>query len=350
MPLQQILDAWNAFFHEPISCAPLVLFRLLIGTLLLVNAVLLVPLIDDYYAVDGLWNRDAWLAYQRRSRLCLLHLLPPSTNAFRMLWLIHLIAVVGFVLGWQFRVCSVAVFVTLVSIHHRNGFILSSGDTLLRLFTFLMMFSDANAALAVDAMGSRKAGQAPIVLIGASPVFPAVAVSRQSADVADLRRAARQSDGYGDGFGEPSYGERATRVAFAKIDPWPMRLMQLLICIVYVRTVFWKLRGKMWWNGTAAWYPLWVDAYVRFRPPTWLLGRWSIRLATWGTLVSELALATLIWVKELRYPVLACGVVLHMMLDVVMNLQFFSWIMICGLTLFVFPEDSERVLVWIARA
>jgi len=327
MPLQQILDAWHTFFHEPISCAPLVLFRLLIGTLLLINAFLLVPLIDDYYAVDGLWNHKAWLSYQKRSRLCLLHLLPNSTNAFRALWLVHLIAVIGFVLGWQFRACSVVVFVTLVSVHHRNGFILSSGDTLLRLFTFLMMFAPASAAVSVDALydgtpipsqaeygndvdgfAGRKTGKAAIVLIVASPVF------------------------------------QAERRAFPKIDPWPMRLMQLLICIVYLRTVFWKLHGTMWWNGTAAWYPLWVDAYVRFRPPKRLLGRWNIRLATWGTLVCELALATLIWVKELRYPVLVSGVALHLMLDIVMNLQFFSWIMICGLTLFVFPEDTERLM------
>ena len=133
---------------------------------------------------------------------------------------------------------------------------------------------------------------------------------------------------------------------FATTDPWPMRLMQIQISIVYLRTVFWKLRGKMWWDGTAAWYPLWVEAYVRYRPPGWMLKPVLIRIATWGTLVEEIAMGTLIWIREFRYPMLVTGIVFHLMLDMIMNLQFFSWIMICSLLLFVFPEDAERCLVY----
>ena len=133
--------------------------------------------------------------------MCLLHLLPPTTGGFRILLVLHLLACVGSLIGWQFRVSAVVVFVTLVSIHHRNTFILSSGDTVLRLMSFLAMFSAAGDAFSVDAAILGRGG------------FPAV-------------------------------------------DPWPLRLMQILISIIYVRTVWWKLRGKMWWNGTAAWYPV----------------------------------------------------------------------------------------------
>ena len=46
---------------------------------------------------------------------------------------------------------------------------------------------------------------------------------------------------------------------------------------------------------------------------------------------------------------LVSGIVFHLMLDVIMNLQFFSWIMICSLLLFIFPEDAESMLCWLCR-
>lgn len=291
MTLPQILDGWHAFFHEPVPCSTLAVFRILLGLILVANSLLIVPLIDDYYSADGVWSLAAWQRCGGRQRFSLLHLLPPVTAAFRLLWAVHFLACVAFLVGWQFRISSVVVFLTLVSIHHRNTYVLSSGDTLLRLFTFLAMFSDAAAALSADACLS---------------------------------------------------GSAASR--FPPVDPWPVRVMQLQLCIVYVRTVYWKLRGRMWWDGTAAWYPLWVDAYVRFRPPQWMLTTWLIRTATWGTLTAEAALGSLIWVQEFRYPVLCAGIIMHLVFDVIMNLQFFSWIMISGLLLFVCPHDMQQWL------
>jgi hypothetical protein len=173
---------------------------------------------------------------------------------------------------------------------------LSSGDTLLRLLIFYSCFSKAGGGLSVDHY-----------LAG----FP---------------------------FSK-----------FQEMNVWPMRLMQLQISVVYLRTVYWKLRGRMWWDGTAAWYPLWVDAYVRFRPPEYLLRPFWIRLATWGTLLGELALGSLIWIREYRYPMIVAGIILHVLLEIILNLQLFSWIMIVSLLLFCFPCDIEHWLQVVLR-
>ncbi len=298
MELHQIADLWNQFFHAQITCAPLVLFRLLLGVILVGNAFLLLPLITEFYGVHGVWSFAAWQAQQKRSRLCLLHLLPATDNSVRVLWFLHFASCIGFLVGFQFRVCCVVCFLTLVSLHHRNSFILSSGDTLLRLFLFLFIFSEAHAGISVDAWRSGR-----------------------------------------------------NTIRFPTMDPWPMRLMQVQVCIVYVRSVFWKLRGKTWWNGTAAWFPLWVDAFMRTRPPRWLLHPRLVRIATWGTLLEEALLGSLIWVKEFRYPLLLSGIVMHLMLEAIMNLQFFGWIMIAALLLFLWPEDAEwmltQLVVWL---
>ena len=121
MPLQQIIDAWNYFFHAEVSCATLVIFRIAIGLLLLTNVLLLVPLIDDYFSEDGVWPTAAWLRQNRGSHFCLLAMLPPTTNSFRFLLLVHFVASVGFLVGFHFRLCAVVVFLTLVSIHLLEG-------------------------------------------------------------------------------------------------------------------------------------------------------------------------------------------------------------------------------------
>ncbi|MFN9046908.1 MAG: hypothetical protein ACK5YC_02170, partial [Planctomyces sp.] len=53
--ITQLTAAWQQFFHGECSTATLVLFRLVLGILLLVNAGLLLPLMNDYYSECGIW-------------------------------------------------------------------------------------------------------------------------------------------------------------------------------------------------------------------------------------------------------------------------------------------------------
>jgi len=71
----QLTDAWHAFFHASETCAPQVLFRLLFGGLMLLNAVLLFPLVTDFFGADAMWNIWAWQKHQDRSRMCVLQVL-----------------------------------------------------------------------------------------------------------------------------------------------------------------------------------------------------------------------------------------------------------------------------------
>ena len=50
-----------------------------------------------------------------------------------------------------------------------------------------------------------------------------------------------------------------------------------------------------------------------------------IRLATWGTLIEELALGTLIWVHEFRPYVMLSGIALHLVFECILNLRFFVY-------------------------
>jgi hypothetical protein len=66
-----------------------------------------------------------------------------------------------------------------------------------------------------------------------------------------------------------------------------------------------------------------------------------IRLLTWGSLAIEFALWALIWIKELRYPVLIAGLLLHAGIEWSMNIPFFEWVTVAAYLAFVDPQHIE---------
>ena len=120
--------------------------------------------------------------------------------------------------------------------------------------------------------------------------------------------------------------------------------MQLQVSIIYLRAGLAKLCGASWLNGSAAYYATQVQEYRRFPIPRVLIGAFWIRLATWGTILIELGVGTVIWVKEFRFAILLCGFAFHLVLEYFLNLQLFGWTMMCCLLLFVSPTDLMSLL------
>jgi hypothetical protein len=130
-------------------------------------------------------------------------------------------------------------------------------------------------------------------------------------------------------------------------SPWALRLMQIQLSIIYLWTTHWKLRGEMWRNGTAVYYAVQNKSFQRVSLPRCLLQPLPMRLAAYATLVIEGALGTLIWVSELRHPLVLAGLALHIGIEYCMNLQLFGWTMCCCLLLFVSPELVVYCLAFI---
>ena len=70
---------------------------------------------------------------------------------------------------------------------------------------------------------------------------------------------------------------------------------------------------------------------------------------TWGTLLVEFALGALVWFRDLRYPVLLAGLLLHLGLEYSMIIQLFQWVMISAYVLFIDPRDLRRAAGWLNR-
>lgn len=286
--MQELVAFWIKAFHEPTPVTTISVFRIVFGCLLIVNSFLLMVGRRTIYGPHAILilekHRDSF------GRFTVFRFLPVTDRAVCAILTLHSIACVSLTVGLMTRTSALIVFATMVSLYHRNPCVFHSGDAVLRLMTFLLVFSHAGKAFSFD---SVLANQTTDIPIGA---------------------------------------------------PWCQRLMQIQVAIVYLRTVYWKLQGSSWRTGSAVYYATQLVSYQRFVLPRRLQTVHWVKPATWITLLVESTLGSLVWIQELRYPILITGVLLHLGFELWLNVQLFGWTMIVCLLLFVEPAVVTRML------
>ncbi len=288
------IDAWNRFFYQPIPATSLGLFRIAFASVMLVTVTFIAIDASIWYGEDGVLP----LAYAAKTldgtRWNILALLPQTEGMLRCFFGVFFMAIVALLIGFQTRLASILVWACLVSMHHRDVYLLNSGDHLMRTLTFFLMFAPADRAFSVDRLLRLRRGQ--------------------------------ESPG------------------MATIVPWPQRLLQIQVCVMYFSAVLWKLEGTQWIDGTAAHYILHLDEFKRFPVPDFAHTLWFSRLATWSSLAVEAAFPFLIWIRPLRGVMLIAGVLLHLGLEYTMNIPFFQWVVLSSYFLFLDDWQGMRKL------
>ncbi len=113
-------------------------------------------------------------------------------------------------------------------------------------------------------------------------------------------------------------------------SPWGFactRLIQIQIAVLFFFSGAEKLRGDDWWTGDAIWI-----AFTNNEFHTPILGLfatqyWLINLATYGTVLLEIAFPFLIWQRRTRPYLLAAAALLHVLIAVFLGLYFFSFVL-----------------------
>lgn len=299
--MKSIRRDWNEFWFSRVSSVPLGLFRMVFGTLVVAYGLLLFPERFLWFSDQGVLSVADSNTYNGIGpgpwRLNPLSL-PHSDYLLTPFFVIFLIAAVGLTLGFWTRTSSVIVYLCLSALHNRNSPIHNSGDTVMMVLSAYLVLSPAGAACSLDR----------------------------------LWRIFRGKEG-----DEPPM-----------IVPWAQRLMQLQIAILYLCASLSKVTGPQWVDGTAAYYPMHLPESARF-PTLWPDNIYIINLATWGTMVIEMALAALIWVPRLRLYVLAGGVLLHLGIEYSMNIPLFSFLMMASYINFLTQADIQCFLMWAKR-
>jgi hypothetical protein len=199
-----------------------------------------------------------------------------------------LAAAVALTVGWRTRLASVVVAVLLLAVQRRDPFVLNSGDLLLRQLAFFVMLMPAGETWSLDA---RRRG------------------------VERLRA------------------------------PWALRLLQLQVSALYLFSVWAKVRGDSWNDGTAVGLALQIEDLQRLAVPEALALSLPLSAAlTYGALAVEAALVVGLWLPRLRYPVMAAGLALHLGIEATLLIGWFSLAVVGSYLAFV-PAAHLRYAV-----
>jgi putative effector of murein hydrolase LrgA (UPF0299 family) len=292
--MNRVVDAWERFWFTPLEASTFVLFRLAFGLVALGYTISLAPALFAFYSDDGIlpaqptytgtlaWGLLGWFQ---------------SDGALIVLYFLLLISAIALLVGFQTRVAALVFFVCVVSFGRRNPWVLNSGDLLVQVLAFYMLFMPAGLAVSVD-----RWLKAPRGLFD----FPVRAI-------------------------------------------WPLRLVQVQVSILYIAAVWAKVRGTTWNDGTAVSYAFRIEDIARFPVPGFVTDSLVLaNLLTFGTLAVELSIGMLVWNRVLRPWVLLLGVGLHLGIDYAVRVGFFSYAVLVAYVAFV-PPDAARSFLLGAR-
>ncbi|WP_374074697.1 HTTM domain-containing protein [Bdellovibrio bacteriovorus] len=295
MKLKIVTNALNDFFFKPQSAYSVALLRIALGVIVLLTWFSMWKNLEVFWGVDGILSMQTSMKYGNSLRFNLFDYLPRTAGTPIFLALMLLLGAIGMILGLFTRISIGITFIVLLSFHSRNSFILNSSDIIVRNFLFLLFFSPSGDVLSLDRW------------------------------IAKMRGLAQ---------GDP-----------VEKSPWALRLMQIQFSVIYIATVLYKMKGPLWADGTAVYFATRLDEFVKI-PLDILNSLLVIKFLTWSTLAVELALGTLVWIKELRYWVLLAGIGLHLGIEVTMSIPLFEWIMIATMICMV---DSRDIEAWLKK-
>jgi predicted DCC family thiol-disulfide oxidoreductase YuxK len=116
------------------------------------------------------------------------------------------------------------------------------------------------------------------------------------------------------------------------------------MAVIFFYSAISKLNADIWLNGDAVWIMFTSDDYYHSIMVALLASHyWIGNLATYGTVLVEIAFPFLIWQRSTRPYLLAAALVLHLLFAFLMGLFYFSFVMIMGHMSFVRPEWLMRL-------
>ena len=275
------------------------LLRVLLVSIAILSLLAHVGALGEYFSNESVLNgRFAREAFPDRLSLFFLVESP---------WWIRVVFVLGFVahlfwlVGLYTRPASVAVVILWASMMGRNPLLYSMPDQLQMTLIVLLFITPSGRGLSLDARLRHRGGRVPV---------------------------------------------------------WCRRLIQLQIAMVYLSTGLTKVGPTWWGEGSALYYTL-VSPNNRHFDLTelWaLLQPWVLRPLTWTVLAFELSFAgfaILNWIREtvrprwlpdLRPGYLGFGIVMHLGIQAMLYVVWFTPLMLAAYVSFLNPGEVRALL------
>ena len=291
--LSKAKEAITHFLFAPADPAPLAVFRILFGTVLLWQGFWFAEDVLELYGRDGILQGGladymasmalpniGWVARQLEA----LNISPDTT--VRTTFLIYLGSLVSLILGWHTRVsafiCWLSHFLVIIS-----GFVFVYGvDHFGNIFLFFMIWMPMGNKYSIDSW-----------------------VGRTSSD--------------------PTSG---TRLA--------LRVLQFELCVIYVTSGIHKAMGEQWWTGEAIWRAVHLPLFGMVNMDWLAQAPWMAMLMAWATLLIEIGYGIFVWPRRTKHLWVAATVALHIGIALTIGLVSFSVVM-AVMTVAVFGVSGE---------
>lgn len=295
--LEQLFSGWNHFWFQPRYPHTLAVIRICCGGMLAYVHLIWASRARDFFGEHAWIHRDtsrllhaqdwawSWLWYSDSVTLVLVH----ETVA--------IIAALLMMFGLLTRLSIPLVWFLTLMVCHRQTLALFGLDQIVVMLSMYLMWSRCGSVWSCDASLRRR--------WGTSWLFP-------SADRAVANNVVT-------------------------------RLIQLHLCVIYLFGGLSKMRGEMWFDGSALWYTI-VNYEYQSMDLTWL-GRSRITIATLtaATIFWETFYCALVWPKLTRPLTLAMAVFVHAGIALGLGMVTFGFIMMVANFAFVDPDWLRKL-------
>jgi predicted DCC family thiol-disulfide oxidoreductase YuxK len=292
-------EIWRRFWFRPRPTAPLELARIGVGAALLAHYGLATPYLFELWSDAGFMPYDLAVTDDPWVQSILLWLTHPwQLVAFHVLFLFCCAALM---VGWRTSWVKWIVLVGQISYDYRNPLLFYGVDKILASLLLILCFAPIGRALSLDRVRAV--------------------------------RAAKRND------------LEASLPPFS--SAWAgacTRLMQIQMAVLFFYSAVSKMAGDDWREGDAVWFVFTTDEhYSRALLSLFASQYWLVNVATYATILIEMAYPFLIWQRSTRRYLLAGGIFLHAQFAFLMGLFYFSAVMIMGHMSFVRPEWLTRL-------
>lgn len=285
------LRSLSRFLFESGSPRTMALFRIVVGLAVLFGRGAMWADVQFFYADDGLMSNEHVAQTQTHYAWSALHL-ADSDAAAHAFFTATLVVAACLMLGLFTKTSSLLLFLLLVSLRWRNELVNNSGDQLLVITTFWLIFADAGNRWSIDAWWRKRRGKLRQVWNGT----------------------------------------------------WTLRMLQFQMCFLYCGSALFKLQDPDWVSGETMFYVSGL-VYDWTLPGIWLMDHPTLyKTLTWGPLAFELTFPLLAWNRFTRGWLVSLGILFHISIAAMFGLYFFSAATIALLTTFIpIGEADSRV-------
>ena len=288
--------AWSQIWFQNSSTVPLEISRIGIGTALLLHYGMATLHVFDFWGDGGLMPRrlldqevtdpfvqSVFFYFSASWQLALFHAL-------------FLACCISFMLGWRTSWVKWVVLIGQISYEHRNPMFFYGVDKILASLLLILCLAPVGRALSLDRLRAIRAAKR----------------IKLNATI-------------------PAYRSEWTGAC--------LRLMQVQMAVLFFYSAVSKMGSDDWMSGDAVWHVFTTDEHYSALILSALASNyWLVNVATYGTVLIEIAFVFLIWQPRTRPYLLAAALLLHAQLAILMGLFYFSFVMMMGHMSFVRPK------------